>query len=656
MLSLTPRHVHVLIVIGSIAVCSRADAQSRPASKEWNDGINRYALVVAVDRYSDAAFPRLPGVEHDGRRIRNTLVRGGFPERNVQFLSSRTTDPSLAPTRRNIENRVNSLLARAGEKDVVVVMLIGHGLSLSDTSYFCPADAPGSARFHPSAAEQSLISIPRLAERMSERKSAQKVLIVDACQDTSFSATHGFQLPAKAPGDVWLLSSCDTGEFAFIGKPDGSGDYHALYSWYLCEGLNGLADSYGDLDGRVSVVEAHKWAMRRTQKAADRIGQVQNPNLLPGLGSLDLVRVSTVLPGGRMRTGDGHLEQQQAAETLAARARPIVYQDHERFNKEVIRQIVERRQIDPALFRDHHNLMCYVFGNYLTPALALDEDCAEAHLVRGYGFRASGEYAAALEEYQAAGIPMEVFASGRIGSIDDFFTRDRQGTPLFRGDLSDAALRQRIESVPLRQSPARDAGMVGSVLASSNLIITDVATKTGADGRREQWLYVSRIDDQSARVPGWIHESSVHWFKEAGQMYIADSRFNSNIPSIVSAQRRASAMASEVGRVQKARQDLRTVNTILGIAGRFGARIPSGVYQGMAIADTVLGYVQAGKMQQHARVYHQYQVAAQNAPRIMAERIRLLRSQQLDALESRPVKIDSSPWRLAVNSPSTPVE
>lgn len=624
--------------------------RANPDDPVWNDGTRRFALIVGVNSYESPDFPALPGIDQDARRIQESLIRGGFQSENVRLLTPDAADSRLRPTRAAIQNQVDALLRQAGEKDLVMVMLIGHGLSLNHTSYFCPADAAPDARFSAAEAEASLLSIPALARRLGERKIAQKLLVVDACRDTTHSSTRGFQSPPKDLGDVWLINSCSEGEFAWVGTPDAGDAPHALYSWHLCEGLNGKADAYGDLDGYVTILEAHKWALRRTVEAAANMQQIQTPRIFPGVGSFDVVRVSDAPTGRMLSTGDRDLEQKQSAQSLAARAKPVVFDDHEYFNQEVIRQIKEDRRINPELFQDHHNLMCYVFGNYLTPALDLDEDCADAHLVRGYGYRASGEYAAALEEYRAAGVPMEVFASGRIGSKDDFLTTDGQGNALFNVSLNDQQIRQQIETVLLRRTPDFRAPQVRQVLAASNLIVTEVREVPDADGGSEQWLLVTKIDDRPLPVPGWIHESSVHWFKEAGQMYVASSSLNGDLPAVVANQQHGSVVAmqsAEVVELQQADDDLRQVQDVLGFASRFGAPIPGEVYSGIGVARTVINIVHSAKVQEQSYAWQSYQEAAELAPQIMAERIRLLRSRKLDAIHPRPVLIPESPWRLA---------
>ena len=619
---------------------------------DWDDGIRRYAVIVGVGEYVDSGICSLPGVAQVASKMKTTLVKGGFREDDVTLLTSgeTLTSGTKQPRLQSINAQIDSVLNKAGERDIVVVMLIGHGVSVDGISYFCPSDTDQRAPTNAAVAAHSAISIPELARRMASRKIGQKMLVVDACRDTANGVAAGFEDLPKDLGDVWVINSCSDGEQAWVTTPDTGDSIAPLFSHYLCESLTGKGDLYGDLDGRVTIREAHKYALRRTQETAARKMLQQTPKIFPTMGTFEIVKVSNVLTGRSLITGDAELEQRQSAHMLANKAAPVFFEDHEAFNREVIRQITQQNRISPDLFRDHHNLMCYVFGNYLSPALDLDADCADAHLVRGFCYRASGEYSAALSEYTSAKVPLEVFASGRIGSKDQVFSVDRNGNQLFDENLSNDQLRQLIESVPLRRTPGHTSPVVGSVQAASNLIVSDVKTVNSSESGIDQWLLISKIDDKPLPVPGWIHESSVHWFKEAGQMYLASSEINANLPSIVQGQQRAAGVARKISEVRHSREEIEKAKRILAIAQRFGAPIPGYVFQILNGVQTILGAVEQGKMLEHAQLYEKYHTAAENAPRIIAERIRLLRSEEIAPIETRPVTIEASPWSLLASA------
>lgn len=625
---------------------ARQTAESGESDMPSGDGLKRYAVIVGVSSYAASDLKPLTGIDHDARQISETLIRGGFPAENVRLLVTGSETPGLIPTRRNINREIDVMLQTAGDDAVAMVMLIGHGVSVGKSGYFCPTDALAGARYDAGTARRSLLSIDELVQRMNRRRIKQKLLVVDACRDVTDGSFGGIETVDTSQHDVWLINSCSAGEFASVGYPDQSSDPHALYSYYFCEGLTGKADRYENLDGGVTIREAHKWAMRRTQRAAAREGNTQTPQIVNGAGAIPLVRVSSVLPARNRVTGDAELEHRLSAEYLAERAQPIVNTEQNRFMQEVLRQIVEDNKVDPDLFRDHHNLMCYVYGNYLTPALELDSDCSDAHLVRGYGFRSTGDYAAALAAYEAAGVPLEVYASGSLGSKDDFFTTDKNGTRVFDVEMDPEDIRRTIETLPLRATPDFRSRRIGEVRASNNLIVSDVRTVTDASGHKEQWLKITKIDDREIGTPGWIHESGVHWSESAGQLYVATSSLNSNIPALVDSQRRAAAVALEVSRLSQAQRDLDEARRIAAFVNIF-TPVPAQVFLALDIASTVIGLVEQGKLQEQNRAYYDYQVAAENAPRIMEERIKLLRANQLAPIHGRPVRVSASPWSLA---------
>src|SRR5262249_55935177 len=92
-------------------------------------GYNKYALLVGCSYYDHLPeHLHLWGPEHDVPMLANLLTKTfGFPEDNVRSLVGWPVDEKARPTRRNIEEAFQALIAKAGAGCQVVIYLSGHG-------------------------------------------------------------------------------------------------------------------------------------------------------------------------------------------------------------------------------------------------------------------------------------------------------------------------------------------------------------------------------------------------------------------------------------------------------------------------------------------------------------------------------------------------
>lgn len=631
----------------------------------WDDAAKRFAVIVGVGSYRNSGrFPNLPNVDTVAARMRTALVDGGFSEENVALLISGSSQGNSAitktsePTRRNINSEVSRMLSRATDKDLVMVILVGHGVTVvgqqpgsyeqRGTSYFCPSDTAPQATTSRQWADHSAISIPGLVKQLADHDVGQRVLVVDACQNADAAASLNYDAPEKFREDVWMITSCSKGEVANVDVPAGQSEKYPLFSWYFSEALSWNSPYDDDGDGIVTIREAHRYASDRTFDETIHRGNRQTPRCYAAAGIVPIVQVPALLPGRTLVTGDAELEKTLAARSLARNAGAVIKEGEEHFNKEIVRQLKNQDRLDPELYRNQNIVVGYAFGNYLTRATSLDPNCVDVHLVLARNHRSRGEYALALREYQAAGQQeLDVFASGRLPTEDELYTTDQSGNRVVRQDNQHLA--QLIGQVPLHTEPREDSRVVRMVQASRNLKVSEVRTETSPSGKTEEWLRVSMVEGDANRMayPAWIVGSNVHWFKEAAQLYVAGSDLNPDIPSVISSQQRTSEVAYEVAKLSRTQSDLEKAQRTIGILQRFGVPIPGGVNQGLGIAQKVIGIVHAAKVSRGYQAHGNYYVAVQHAEQIKTERLKLLKSQRLDPIEERPVEVDPSPWKLA---------
>ncbi|MCB0740168.1 MAG: hypothetical protein KDB92_03770, partial [Chitinophagaceae bacterium] len=79
----------------------------------------------------------------------------------------------------------------------------------------------------------------------------------------------------KRAGEVMMLATA-AGQESMEDRSIGTG--HGLFTYYLVDGLNGIADSEGNKDDKVSVAEIQKYVDEKVPAVAKtRFNRVQNP-------------------------------------------------------------------------------------------------------------------------------------------------------------------------------------------------------------------------------------------------------------------------------------------------------------------------------------------------------------------------------------------
>jgi Caspase domain len=239
-------------------------AGALPADLGATDGPQeRVAVVVGVPCHRQDTLPSLAYASRDAVRVAEVLVDSGFTVLPLTTVVDR--DAVLAAL-----DRAEALVAPGG---TLLVYFSGHGvlreeggrvrryLVMSDTAL----DALG----------QTALEVRSLEYRLDQAHAANRVLV----QDTCFAARPGgksvgseagakgfgaFEPPLRLrDGDLRLYASRFYEQA--LESPDLGG---SVYTAHL---LGALAEPAADLDGDscVGLVEAHRWATRRTSEARD---------------------------------------------------------------------------------------------------------------------------------------------------------------------------------------------------------------------------------------------------------------------------------------------------------------------------------------------------------------------------------------------------
>jgi hypothetical protein len=214
----------------------------------------RVALLVGINEYQRRGFDPLRWAENDVTDVRQELAGLGF-DKIVLMTGSSLGD--LRPTKDNILTQLRALLADVGSKDVVLMMLCGHGQQLAVTKpdgstqedgFYCPVDAvvnePGS-----------MISLSHLTDEVLRNWGGRNLLLVDACRDGVVDRDRGIRSRGiqgrvvALPEDTAILFSCRAGQ----KSDERDALRHGVFSFGVLEALRGIEGvvTWGALVDRV---------------------------------------------------------------------------------------------------------------------------------------------------------------------------------------------------------------------------------------------------------------------------------------------------------------------------------------------------------------------------------------------------------------------
>lgn len=490
--------------------------------------VDRYALIVAVREYPNAAqLPSLPGTNLDAVRLAGVLEQGGFSKGNVVVVCDDAADVTLRPTRANIVREFRELVQRATERSLVSMFVTCHGVSLADASYICPGDATDMALTDAKKAGDELIAVKDLATQLSkECKAAHKLLVVDACRDTSNDRTKGYVKNVEAleePADgLWLLSSCSEGQYSWMSDRIREGERHALFSHFIARGLAGDADLLGDNDGEVGLFELYTYAFVKTRDAAVEIQEKQTPELFGLASPFSVVRTGNFVSRRKLTTSDPQLEAARSAEQLADDVVVNLRSADREYRDTVSAPDVNEETVSQSS-QILHRYLCHLMGNRIRCALEFDEDCRLAWVAKGLCYRTCGLYGDALSSFEKGGERFSLFVKARPDSIQHYVAYDPQQNRIWRDEHGNPVPRiqkaqgRALGSAMLYEHPGDDKPKY-SVQRQKKVRISKI---------QDQWLYVDAVDDTKLAEGGWIHRDEVHWFPEAVDVYTPASPMRS---------------------------------------------------------------------------------------------------------------------------------
>lgn len=269
----------VVIALSTVGLCGVAWAQGTfgKLGGAASEG-QRRAILIGVDRYSDAGFPPLQFAARDASALAGALRDprfGGFASVDVVAVGDLTA--------RTIVARLEYWARSIQPDDTVLVYWSGHGTRWIDERnrprvFLATED---STRSNPI---DTAVPLESLEQFLSSLPASRRILVLDACftgsgkidgDDATEAADEEFDerlplVPKAQEREAWLFATT-YGRPALESKSLG----HGVFTYHLIQAMTDRFDeSDADDDQVVSVSEAFDWAR---DQAMDTTGQRQIP-------------------------------------------------------------------------------------------------------------------------------------------------------------------------------------------------------------------------------------------------------------------------------------------------------------------------------------------------------------------------------------------
>ena len=216
------------------------------------------AVVAGISNYQDEAIPDLRYADKDAEALVAYLkskAGGEVPDDNIILLKNEQA------TTAQIGSALDWLMEESEEGDIAFIYFSGHGDVETKTKmqfgYLLTYDSPPKVYV---AGAFPLTYLQAVISTLSE-SGVQVVMISDACRAGKLagSSVGGTQatssvLAKQFSNEVKILS-CQPNEYSLEGEQWGGG--RGVFSYYLIDGLYGLADRNGDL--QVSLLEIERY-------------------------------------------------------------------------------------------------------------------------------------------------------------------------------------------------------------------------------------------------------------------------------------------------------------------------------------------------------------------------------------------------------------
>lgn len=250
-----------------------------------DSGKRKAALLVGISDYSSSKL-NLKYANKDAALFFSYLTDiRNFPKENVFLL------PDTAATSGRIYNSIFDLMKWLTAGDELVLYFAGHGDVQTvldfDEAFFLAWDASDSRNYHGTAGTVKFSELQTYTDRLANSKKVKISLIMDACHAGFDLHKDGFlkaqQNLSEGFNKIAKLMGSAANEFSYEADSVG----HGLFTWYLVQGMMGMADE--PADNKVTMEELNSWVKNRV--AAATKGK-QNPVITSPEGQQIFLEVS----------------------------------------------------------------------------------------------------------------------------------------------------------------------------------------------------------------------------------------------------------------------------------------------------------------------------------------------------------------------------
>src|SRR6266496_6862125 len=287
--------IRIIIILSFLFVSVTSIAQV--ASQTISNSIQlptTYAVIVGISKYASDGITQLEYAHRDAQVFADYLkskAGGSVPEENIRLLLNENA------TYAAIYDALNWLLETCHKDDLVYFYFSGHGDMENNTIYklgfLLSYNTPRINYINNAVRIEDLNNI---ANTLSITNHAKVVLITDACHSGKLAGSDfrgsllvGEQLRTVQRNEI-RITSCAPDQLSV--EDQGWGGGRGVFSYYLINGLEGLADYVHD--GMVTVNEIKNYldtSLARDALLAQK-AQKQTP-VINGMGNLRLSSIDS---------------------------------------------------------------------------------------------------------------------------------------------------------------------------------------------------------------------------------------------------------------------------------------------------------------------------------------------------------------------------
>lgn len=278
------------------------------------------AIVIGVNMNQEAGVEDLKYAVADAELIMQTLIEGGFPEKQIVRLSDQPQDGANFPLLEHIRRELRERLPLMQKEDRLILFFAGHGAIKEGEWIFVPYD------FRRDDALGTSFRFSELRDLLQQCPAERKLLLLDCCREPMSTSESRVLEPAvlepeaKLPlSDVFrgsgaaVIAACRAGMRSY--EPQEL--QHGVFAVCLAEALRGAADGVGggERDGVVDTLELTGWLPTRVRDLALQHKHQQQPVVSEDFPTFPLTQAAA---GSGMVAADAAVNQDPGLESAAA--------------------------------------------------------------------------------------------------------------------------------------------------------------------------------------------------------------------------------------------------------------------------------------------------------------------------------------------------